>query len=60
MIDSAHTIKIVEWSEEDQCYIGIAPSFMDGGCRGPDERAVFNELCDIVRVAQMHFNSRRP
>ena len=39
--------KIVEWSDEDQCYVGSAPGLMDGGCHGDDERKVFDELCVI-------------
>ncbi len=41
-------MRIVEWSEEDQCYVGSAPGLMLGGCHGADERAVFDELCRIV------------
>ena len=36
-----HYSKIVEWSEEDQCYIGTCPSLMLGGCHGQDELEVF-------------------
>jgi predicted RNase H-like HicB family nuclease len=45
---SARYAKIVEWSEEDSCYVGSAPGLLLGGCHGPDERAVFEELCQIV------------
>lgn len=48
MKDSARYVKIVEWSEEDQCYVGSAPGLLYGGCHGTDEKAVFAELCDIV------------
>ena len=48
MKPSARYAKIVEWSEEEQCYIGRAPGLFHGGCHGEDERAVFSELCDIV------------
>lgn len=48
MKDSARYRKIVEWSEEDQCFVGRAPDLMMGGCHGHDERAVFDELCQIV------------
>ena len=41
-------LKIVEWSEEDQCYIGIAPGLFMGGVHGDEETAVFQELCDVV------------
>ncbi len=51
MKDSARYAKIVQWSEEDQLYIGCAPGllFGDGACcHGDDERTVFDELCEIV------------
>jgi hypothetical protein len=48
---SGHNVKIVEWSEEDQAYVGSAPGLLYGGCHGPDERAVFDELCRIVEEA---------
>ena len=51
MKDSARYAKIVEWSEEDGCYVGSAPTLLFGGCHGPDEKAVFDELCQIVEEA---------
>ena len=51
MKDSARYAKIVEWSEEDQCYVGSSPGLIYGGCHGDDERAVFAELCAIVEDA---------
>lgn len=48
---SARYAKIVEWSEEDQCYVGSAPGLILGGCHGEDEREVFEELCRIVDEA---------
>ena len=48
MKDSAKYAKIVEWSEEDQCYVGSAPGLLFGGCHGDDEQAVFEELCRVV------------
>lgn len=41
-------LKIVEWSEEDGCYIGTSPGLMLGGVHGDDERAVYSELCQVV------------
>ncbi len=41
-------VKIVEWSEEDQCFVGSCPGLFYGGCHGDDEKAVFAELCKIV------------
>ena len=41
-------IKLVEWSEEDQCYIGSSPGFIGNCCHGTDETEVYKELCGIV------------
>ena len=51
MRDSAEYAKIVEWSEEDQCYVGSAPGLIYAGCHGEDERGVFDDLCLIVEEA---------
>ena len=51
MKDSARYAKIVEWSEEDHCYAGSAPGLIYGGTHGHDEKAVFEELCQIVEEA---------
>ena len=45
---SDHYLKIVEWSEEDQCYIGRAPGLTLGGVHGDDEAKVYKELCVLV------------
>jgi predicted RNase H-like HicB family nuclease len=45
---SARYVKVVEWSDEDQCYVGSCPELLLGGCHGDDERLVFEELCEIV------------
>lgn len=61
MKDSARYVKIVEWSEEDQCYVGSAPGLILGGCHGNDERQVFDELCRIVEEAiELHRRDGRP
>jgi predicted RNase H-like HicB family nuclease len=44
----ARYAKIVEWSDEDMCYVGSAPDLILGGCHGSDEKEVFAELCEIV------------
>lgn len=41
-------LKIVEWSEEDQCYVGTCPGLMIGGVHGSDETKVYKELCQVV------------
>jgi predicted RNase H-like HicB family nuclease len=51
MKDSARYAKIVEWSEEDNCYVGSCPGLIYGGCHGDDEKKVFEELCVIVEEA---------
>ncbi len=48
MKDSAKYVKIVEWSDEDQCYVGSSPGLIYGGCHGDDEKQVFDQLCQIV------------
>ena len=45
---SSRYVKIVEWSEEDQCFVGSCPGLFYAGCHGKDERGVFAELCEIV------------
>jgi predicted HicB family RNase H-like nuclease len=41
-------LKIVEWSEEDGCYVGTCPGLMLGGVHGQNEAKVYRELCDVV------------
>jgi predicted RNase H-like HicB family nuclease len=48
MKESARYVKIVEWSDIDQCFVGSCPGLLYGGCHGDDEKEVFAELCDIV------------
>jgi predicted RNase H-like HicB family nuclease len=60
MKESARYVKLVEWSEQDGCYVGSAPGLLHGGCHGADEREVFAELCDIVEetIALYHRDGR--
>jgi predicted RNase H-like HicB family nuclease len=44
----AQYAKIVEWSDEDQCFVGSCPGLFYGGCHGDDEQQVFAELCQLV------------
>lgn len=48
MNDSARYVKIVEWSDEDHCFVGSCPGLFYGGCHGDDEQQVFAELCELV------------
>jgi predicted RNase H-like HicB family nuclease len=61
MKDSARYVKIVEWSEEDQCFVGSCPSLFYGGCHGHDEKQVFAELCDLVdEVVEIYKQDNKP
>lgn len=48
MQESDKYLKIVEWSEEDQCYVGSVPGWIGKCCHGDDETRVYRELCRIV------------
>lgn len=48
MNEKHHYVKIVEWSDEDQCFVGSCPGLFYGGCHGDDEKQVFTELCELV------------
>ena len=48
MKESDQYLKIVEWSEKDQCYIGSCPCLFYGGCHGDNEAKVYKQLCKIV------------
>lgn len=48
MNEATRYVKIVEWSDEDQCFVGSCPGLFYGGCHGVDEARVFMELCEIV------------
>jgi predicted RNase H-like HicB family nuclease len=61
MKESNRYAKIVEWSEEDNCYVGSAPGLFYGGCHGDDEQQVFAELCQIVEESiQLYHEDGKP
>jgi predicted RNase H-like HicB family nuclease len=61
MKPSARYVKIVEWSDEDQCYVGSCPSLLYGGCHGDDEKDVFAELCEIVdETIELYIKDGKP
>ena len=61
MKESALYAKIVEWSEEDQCFVGSAPGLVYGGCHGSDEKEVFDQLCQIVdEVIELYKREGKP
>ncbi len=41
-------LKVVGWSEEDQCFIGRIPGLALGGVHGKNEKIVYEKLCDLV------------
>src|SRR5437899_4133234 len=45
---AARYAKFVEWSEEDDCFIGRCPELMLGGVHGSEEAKVYAELCAAV------------
>ena len=49
MKKSDRYVKIVEWSEEGQCYVGRCPELMLGGVHGKNEEKVFAELCAVIK-----------
>ena len=58
---AAKHVKLVEWSEEDQCFVGSCTGLFYGGCHGNDERAVFAELRQIVEeTVQLYEEQNRP
>ena len=48
--------KWVEWSEEDQVYIGKCPDLITG-IHGDDRLQVYGELCEVVDDVIGHFKS---
>ena len=48
MNDRAKYIKIVEWSDEDGCFVGQCPGIIGPCCHGDDEAQVYAKLCQIV------------
>ncbi len=49
-------IKVVEWSDEDNCFIGRIPGLIDGGIHGNDEEKVYKELCQVAEEAVELYN----
>ena len=47
-LEQAGFVKRVEWSDEDQCFVGSCPGVIGPCCHGDDEVAVYRDLCGIV------------
>lgn len=45
---AARYLKVVEWSDEDECFIGRIPGLIAGGVHGSDEAKVYAELCQVA------------
>jgi len=41
--------KIVYWSDEDKCFIGVCPELFFGGVHGYEPTEVFRELLEVVQ-----------
>ena len=41
-------LKIVEWSDEDKCYVGSVPGWIGACCHGDDEMKIYQKVCEIV------------
>jgi predicted RNase H-like HicB family nuclease len=53
--------KVVYWSDEDQCFIGMCPELMSGGVHGDDSLEVFVELNQAAdEVIQIIKESGKP
>ena len=50
--------KWVEWSNEDQTYIGKCPDLITG-IHGDDPVRLYAELCEVVADVVRHFEAER-
>lgn len=54
-------LKIVEWSDEDKCYIGSVPGWIGKCCHGDVEMKVYKKVCEIVdEWIEIYNKDRRP
>lgn len=61
MKPSARYVRLVEWSDADQYFIGSCPELFYGGCHGDDPRAVFDELCEIIeKTVALYRREQKP
>lgn len=61
MREEAKYVKLIEWSDEDNCFIGSCPELFYGGCHGENEHQVFDELCQIIEeTIQIYREDSRP
>ena len=67
MIEFPEYNGVVEWSDEDQCFIGSCPGIIGPCCHGDDAREVhrqlreiYNQWREIERDNEPHNRSRLP
>lgn len=54
-------LKIVEWSDEDECYVGSVPGWVGKCCHGDDEMKVYQKVCEIVdEWIEIYNKDKRP
>ena len=58
MSESTKYIKIVEWSDENECFVGYCPGIIGPCCHGDNEIEVFRQLCEIVDELLAHAQER--
>ena len=52
---------VMNWSEEDQCYIGRCPDLFLGGVHGDDPEKVFKEIRELATwVIKTHCKDGKP
>lgn len=61
MTDARAFARVVQWSDEDGCYVGTSPGLLLGGVHGTDERQVFDDLCRVIEeIADLQRTSGMP
>ncbi len=50
--------KWIEWSEEDQVYLGRCPDIITG-IHGDDPVKLYRELCEVVEDVIRHFEAEK-
>lgn len=53
--------RIIYWSSEDDCFIGMCPELMGGGTHGNDANKVFRELNKVVKeILEIYTEDKTP
>lgn len=54
-------LRVVEWSDEDNCYVGRVPGLAFGGVHGKNEQKVYEKLSALVdEWIEIHENEGAP